>query len=130
MCCCNAFGRAPVLRRQIEVDPTYPANKVLIIVDQSAGSSVTVEGRQRESSTSLLFYYRMIGQEKGPTGHSNVPANEYGVSSLVLVGPFSTQRSAARGYFFAGEPGCYDVTARWDGGTATATLYFVALPGT
>jgi hypothetical protein len=113
----------------LAVNLSYPATKVLLYVDQSAGASVTIEGRERKTAAALLFYYDTVGQNGAITGHINVPADELGVSRLVLVGPFTFQQDAARGYFFAREPGCYDVTVRWGGGTATATIYVAAQPG-
>ncbi len=106
------------------VDLEHPLQKVLILVDDSAGSFVRLHGQRIGDRIPLLFYYRLDAQLGIFDGTSNLKQDALGVDELDLTGPFHLPIDVGRGYFLATHPGCYDVTAEWEGGTATRQFYF------
>ena len=88
--------------------------KTLWVVDGHAGGEVRITGRHRASSEPLLFYYECWSVSEDS-------------EELVLEGPFDRTLDAARGYVVPMRPGCYDLTARWDTGEATISIWFKAV---
>ena len=95
-----------------EVNPRNPAGKALFVVDGTAGSEVTVEGRNRVTGAPLVFVTADRSGNKS-------------VNQLVFTGPFIFRTNNEPSEVIPPEPGCYDVTATWDTGSASSTVYFV-----
>jgi len=106
------------------VNPRDPGAKVAWVVDAKATGRVTIESRSRDGSGELLFSYKLGGQDFfDESGRSNLPYDQVGARQLVLEGPFSLDRDAARGLVIPTGPGCYDFIATASGETASATIY-------
>jgi len=112
--------RLPVMA----VNPRDPFLKILWVVDRQAGSHVVVRARAVTGHGELFFYYDEGGQEANPvTGSSAVQAGQHGTRQLEMRGPFDIQIDAARGSVRPTQPGCYELTAEWDAGSASASIY-------
>ena len=97
------------------VNPASPAAKALFIVDKSAGERVSVVGRNRTTGSALYF---LTGDRNG----------DLDVDRLVLDGPFLISSDAAHSQTIPSDPGCYDLTATWDSGSASAVVYYYGDP--
>jgi Response regulator containing a CheY-like receiver domain and an HTH DNA-binding domain len=95
----------------VAVNPRNPSGKALFIVSEAAGTEATVEGRNRGTGAPLVFV----------TSGRN---SEVRSDKLVFDGPFIFRTSNEPSEVIPPGPGCYDVTATWDNGSATSTVYF------
>ena len=82
-----------------------------------AGHDAVVTSAHRGNGA-LLFSLPRGGTKESP---SKLP-DQVGVSQLRFKGPFGAGRRAY-GYLIPSHPGCYDLTATWDGGQATASVW-------
>ncbi len=96
-------------------DYKAPFTKTLWVVDQQAGAFVRISIKERTSGAEALFYYPDFNRAR--------PDSIGSATELHLEGPFERAEDAARGYVIYPVPGCYDITAKWDGGTGAGTLW-------
>lgn len=96
-------------------DYREPETKLLWFIDPAAGTQVEVSLTERRTGTAASFFY------EGPN-IARRDANQL-THDLRLSGPFSTSTDAARGFVIFPVPGCYDIDASWDGGSASAEIW-------
>ncbi len=109
----------------LNVNPRDMALKTLFVVGQEAGSRIIIQGRALDGTGEMLFEYKTgLGQETNPvSGLPAVRSDHQGARQLELYGPFDVELDAARGYLRPTRPGCYELTAHWDAGTASTFIY-------
>jgi hypothetical protein len=83
----------------------------------AAGQDVVVTAVHRGDGA-LLFSLLAAGTKENPP---KLP-DQLGVSQLRFKGPFAESRREY-GHIIPSHPGCYDLTAKWDGGEATASVW-------